>query len=294
MIAHDLNLPRDRLLQIWFVGVHANVGGGYPDDGLAYVSLCWMIEQAMTQGLSFRPETVAQYVGHAAATGRLYDSRAGFGTFYRYQPRNAQELMGEGNRPIIHHSVVTRMALGSDAYSPISMPYDIDVLPQYGPTIPFNAAEAASLLPFAPNTTTIELPAPPPAGQTLLPGTTAQLLQENKKRLLENIIKLDTANASQDRAPIVDLVLDTVWWRRVLYFVSLFLALIIVVYPLISSRIHIEWQDETDYTFRVFIDQIVGLIRGILPGYAEPWITALVNRPSVAVFTITLLAASFG
>ena len=290
LLRADSSLPRDRLLQVWFVGAHANVGGGYPDDSLAYIPLCWMIEQAMSKGLRFRPEILALYVGRASPTGRKYDARSGLGLFYRYQPRDAQTLMGKGNRPIAHHSVMTRMALGYDGYAPISLPYDIDILPQYGPAIPFNAAEAASLLPMSADT---QLP-PPPADQTLLPGTTAQSLQENKKRLLEIIIQLDTANATRDRAPVVELVRDTVWWRRLLYFVTLFLTLFIVAYPLIAWRIHTAWQDEADLPIRVFVDPIVGLIKGVLPGYAEPWVTALVARPSTAVFVLTLLAASLG
>jgi uncharacterized protein (DUF2235 family) len=290
LLAEDSTLPRDRLLQVWFVGVHANVGGGYPDDSLAYVPLCWMIEQTISKGLHFRPEILAQYVGRASPTGRKYDARAGVGLFYRYQPRDAQALMGKGNRPIAHHSLVTRMALGYDGYAPISLPYDIDILTQYGPAIAFNAAEAASLLPTTPNARI----SPPPADQALLPGTTAQTLQENKERLLENIIKLDTANAKRDRAPVVKLVLDTVWWRRVLYFVSLFLALFIVAYPLLAPLIHRDWQDELDNPFRALLDPLVGLIKGVLPGYAEPWIAAIVARPAIPLFVITLFAASLG
>ncbi|HEX8077009.1 MAG TPA: DUF2235 domain-containing protein, partial [Chthoniobacterales bacterium] len=30
--------------EVWFAGVHSDVGGGYPDAGLAYVPLLWMIE----------------------------------------------------------------------------------------------------------------------------------------------------------------------------------------------------------------------------------------------------------
>jgi uncharacterized protein (DUF2235 family) len=29
----------ERITQVWFAGVHSNVGGGYPDDSLAHVSL---------------------------------------------------------------------------------------------------------------------------------------------------------------------------------------------------------------------------------------------------------------
>jgi uncharacterized protein (DUF2235 family) len=33
----------ERLSQVWFAGVHTNVGGGYPDDALAYIPFVWMI-----------------------------------------------------------------------------------------------------------------------------------------------------------------------------------------------------------------------------------------------------------
>ncbi|MFL5063189.1 MAG: phospholipase effector Tle1 domain-containing protein, partial [Xanthobacteraceae bacterium] len=32
-----------RLRQVWFAGAHSDVGGGYPNDGLSFVPLCWMI-----------------------------------------------------------------------------------------------------------------------------------------------------------------------------------------------------------------------------------------------------------
>src|ERR1700752_4843443 len=36
----------ERLRQVWFAGIHANVGGGYPDDSLAQVSLTWIMKEA--------------------------------------------------------------------------------------------------------------------------------------------------------------------------------------------------------------------------------------------------------
>jgi uncharacterized protein (DUF2235 family) len=35
----------DRLKQVWFAGMHSDVGGGYPDDSLGYVSLKWMLDE---------------------------------------------------------------------------------------------------------------------------------------------------------------------------------------------------------------------------------------------------------
>jgi Uncharacterized alpha/beta hydrolase domain (DUF2235) len=283
-------LPPDRLLQVWFAGVHANVGGGYPDDSLSLVPLCWMIEQASLKGLRFREDIVAVQAGLATAAGRLYNSRAGFGMFYRYQPRDASALMG-GERPLIHHSVVTRMALGVDGYAPISLPYELDVLPPYGPAIAFSAIDAAEQLPTAADGT-IQPPAPPTPQPGRLPPATVQELQESQKQVFDQIIKLDTTNAAADRLPVVELVQDTVWWRRLVYFVSLGLALVIVLYPLIGSSIHFEGEQDTDTWVRTFVQLILSPVKQFLPGYSEPWIVAIEDHGSVAVLVLTLFAAT--
>ena len=41
--------------QIWFAGVHSDVGGGYVQTGLSDIPLKWMIDEAEGQGLNFRP-----------------------------------------------------------------------------------------------------------------------------------------------------------------------------------------------------------------------------------------------
>jgi uncharacterized protein (DUF2235 family) len=45
-----------RLEQVWFAGVHSDVGGGYPDGSLADVALMWMVARAQSCGLAFRPD----------------------------------------------------------------------------------------------------------------------------------------------------------------------------------------------------------------------------------------------
>ena len=42
--------------QRWFVGAHANVGGGYETDLLAQAPLRWMMKNAESHGLTFRSE----------------------------------------------------------------------------------------------------------------------------------------------------------------------------------------------------------------------------------------------
>lgn len=48
--------PLNRVEQRWFVGAHANVGGGYQTDLLAQAPLRWMMKKAESHGLTFRSE----------------------------------------------------------------------------------------------------------------------------------------------------------------------------------------------------------------------------------------------
>jgi hypothetical protein len=67
----------ERISQVWFCGMHSNVGGGYPDDALAGVSLGWMADQAAEHGLSFIPALIEHHRAKRDPIGRIYDSRAG-------------------------------------------------------------------------------------------------------------------------------------------------------------------------------------------------------------------------
>ena len=88
--------PQD-ILQVWFAGVHADIGGGYPEkeSGLSKYPLLWMIDEATKCGLQVNQATVNQlawgiqrkgspfsYVVpdvrgdlHTSLTGRVVDSR---------------------------------------------------------------------------------------------------------------------------------------------------------------------------------------------------------------------------
>ena len=54
---HGANPAADRPLssveQRWFIGAHANVGGGYPNDQLAQLPLKWLMDKAAAHGLTF-------------------------------------------------------------------------------------------------------------------------------------------------------------------------------------------------------------------------------------------------
>jgi len=46
-------IDRERISQVWFVGVHSDIGGGYSRAGLSYHSLAWMMERANVYGLQY-------------------------------------------------------------------------------------------------------------------------------------------------------------------------------------------------------------------------------------------------
>ena len=113
----DPSVAPDQVVeQVWFAGVHSNVGGGYPKDSLALVPLLWMMTKARRCGLHFLNSKWQEYREAADAHGRMYDSRTGFGMFYRYAPRKPYE--DTAVVPAIHKSVLQRRERATDYYAP--------------------------------------------------------------------------------------------------------------------------------------------------------------------------------
>jgi uncharacterized protein (DUF2235 family) len=79
--------PKD-LKQVWFPGVHCDVGGGYSEkeSGLAKVSLEWMLEEAESKGLMLDHARSAEVLGKSSgskyvapnANGPAHESLKGF------------------------------------------------------------------------------------------------------------------------------------------------------------------------------------------------------------------------
>jgi hypothetical protein len=63
----------ERIQQVWFAGVHSDVGGGYPDDSASYKPLEWMMDQAAAARLTFVPYAVKEIRRTAMSTGPMYD-----------------------------------------------------------------------------------------------------------------------------------------------------------------------------------------------------------------------------
>ncbi len=117
-----------RIQQVWFAGVHANVGGGYPIDDLSYVPLVWMLDRAKGAGLRFDEVQLAFYRANQNVNGTAYDSRSGVAGYYRYGPRSLEKLCNDArnavriDEPAIHESVCERIACRQRRYAPLSVP----------------------------------------------------------------------------------------------------------------------------------------------------------------------------
>ncbi|QBB68976.1 DUF2235 domain-containing protein [Pseudolysobacter antarcticus] len=98
--------------QVWFAGVHSDVGGGYAQSGLANASLHWMLREANAHGLLLDFNELDTHRINALDT--LHDEVAhlpvwtAVGTFLRSYPAQM----------CVHESVVERMQNAQTKYRP--------------------------------------------------------------------------------------------------------------------------------------------------------------------------------
>lgn len=108
--------------EIWFPGMHSDVGGGYPDNAVALAPLVWMADEATAAGLRFDETLVARYRGGIYPQALIHDSRAGFASFYRYAPRRTDHPEANGKPAVLHPSAVEKMRYGANGYTPLILP----------------------------------------------------------------------------------------------------------------------------------------------------------------------------
>ena len=101
----DVKPPTD-MKQIWFPGVHGDVGGGYFETGLSDGALFWMIDEAVNCGLKFAPDVKKQL--RPEPLGVVHDSVTSLFKVLKTKPRPAPPIpLGSA---VLHQSTVTRNA----------------------------------------------------------------------------------------------------------------------------------------------------------------------------------------
>jgi uncharacterized protein (DUF2235 family) len=267
-------IDRERISQVWFVGVHSDIGGGYSRDGLAYCTLAWMMERAGVYGLHYLSVQESWLKSFADRYDQLNDSRHGLGGYYRYRPRKLADIyneppyklsIGEDLRrifnllfdrgdpehevkkelalpgsyvarpaPKVHRSVLDRIRSGTDGYSPIVLPQEYYVVGDDG-AVALNTAAAET-------------------------GAASRAIRQEK-------------------------AWDWVWARRITYFLTVFASLFLVALPAIEKHKPPRGPASPAEVVVPFID----LVGAFLPSFAKPWLEAFRNSPGQFLAGVLLL-----
>jgi len=96
--------------QVWFPGVHSDVGGFYPERGLSDASLSWMLDEAESCGLRLKEGYEVELRPNPSAM--LHESYSGWWRLFGKKPREIPEGAS------IHNSVIERMNNLAAGYRP--------------------------------------------------------------------------------------------------------------------------------------------------------------------------------
>jgi uncharacterized protein (DUF2235 family) len=106
--------------QVWFCGMHTDVGGGYREQELSDIPLIWMMTEAKEHGLRIYPKHKVMLAPDP--NGVMHDSRGGALTrFYRRRVRSWD--FRKRGRPTLHESIVMRKRNRHNAEDPPYAPW---------------------------------------------------------------------------------------------------------------------------------------------------------------------------
>ena len=242
-------VPEGQIAQVWFAGVHDNVGGGYPDDSLAMIPLLWIMREAESCGLRFlvspqQPDAFLVAASGRDKDGRLYDSRRGAASYYRYGPRDIEQLCNDPqngvtiNLPIIHHSVFARMRPNATAYAPIGLPQKYAIATEDGTIVP--------------------------------QGTDG----------------FETTEQARKRYELQQFAWDLVWWRRIAYFLTVIASLHLIVFPLIYRT---STPEEYTTSFRLVSEAVRVMGAFLPGFVTTWWLDSFATRPRELLIAILFI-----
>ena len=233
-----------RITQVWFAGMHSDVGGGYPDNDLAQVSLQWMISQVKfdpdrRDGLRFDEDSLRDIEHRAQPLGKMHDSRRGLGVYYRYKPRHVASLCDDRvngvliAEPKIHAAVFERIAKNTTGYAPAGLPASYRVVDEHG----------------------------------VVSGLNPEAYESAEER--------------RSRIELLERAQDHVFWRRVLYYMFVFATLALAFMPVYRPPIRGAapggWVE-------IALSWALGWLPAFLPGpltaWADRWTEAWIQSPT--------------
>lgn len=261
-----------RLKQAWFTGVHSDVGGGYPDESLSYISLLWMMDELSPDPKAPAVDFIDSFVQRAKDLanpyGPIHDSRSGIGAYYRYQPRKIAAMMhprdtktlslrdpeidrglpphGLLKHVSVHESVMARIMAGTDNYAPAALPKQFDIVAGSGPfsTPLLTAADYATLALAEPH--------------------------------------MALRHGHQENA------WDLVWRRRLLYFLTVGVTLLLVALPAFQQ---FDWIEELCSDDRCFTKPMLDVSLFFLPQSIRAMLNPWAEKPLLVIFLLVAIVA---
>jgi uncharacterized protein (DUF2235 family) len=277
-------IDRERISQVWFAGVHADVGGGYPQNGLSYVSLDWMLDRATAYGLRIlEPQRERLVVPYVDPFDKLNESRRGLAAYYRYKPRDIAEIYAEPTyKPASGRdwSYVRALLTGKPGLQE-------EILADLHPTMPRKV-----------------LPLPPPLMHAsvfyrIKSGTDcyAPLVLPEVYGYTDKVGSVICGTHSPDqgdaRIKVQDCVWDLIWLRRWNYLLTLLATIYLASIPLFvtfAPGFGLETVGE-------FVNPILNATASWLPGFFrpwfEPWFESYRNAPGFFLVGLSALVLFF-
>ncbi|WP_298351574.1 DUF2235 domain-containing protein [Rhodoblastus sp.] len=262
--------PATDIREVWFSGVHSDVGGGYPDGGASFAPLLWMAGEARDQGLDFRAGPLEEWSQQVSPTAPLHDSRAGLSVYYRYGPRKIGTGVADGGPPVVHHSVVERIVSGCDGYAPLVLPRHIKIL--------------------LPSRDVVECPVPPKQARAFVAAAA------ETRDALTDALKLEVPPEK-----FMSRVRDLIWRRRVVYFLLVFATLWFVALPALNFDVSDGGSSPSaggmlqslDGSFAAMARSTFGAVAPIMPAAVKPWFDFLAQHPFSGAISLGVILSFY-
>ena len=259
-------IDRQRISQVWFTGVHSDIGGGYPQDGLSYVTFDWMLDRAAAYGLKYFDEPRELLVDpQINPNDKLNDSRKGLAGYYRYKPRNILEIYSAPPyKPSLRDDFHRIWLLLSRTPDP-----QLEILADLHPDMPRN-------VPLPPNATIHDSvfnrirSGPDRYVPVVMPA--AYNFTDKGGTITDALHPVDPG---KPRSHVQDDVWNWIWLRRVVYFLTVFATLFVAFIPFFV----IYAPGFGLARVGGFVNPVINAAASFLPGFLEPWFVAFRNAP---------------
>ncbi|MGV3631715.1 MAG: DUF2235 domain-containing protein [Bacteroidota bacterium] len=114
-----------RMKQVWFCGVHTDVGGGYKEEELSNISLQWMVREAEEKGLRlYENAPMTRYfraLGEPKVDGYMHNE------LKFYFKRQVRKWNPKTHGPVsIHHTVLKRVKNNQNTDQPAYAPWILE------------------------------------------------------------------------------------------------------------------------------------------------------------------------